>query len=109
MARKVEVHLLDDIDGSPAAETVVFGLDGRTYQIDLSARRASKLRSDLDRYITAARRVGRSGTTASRRSATDRAQNQAIREWARKKKIQLAARGRIPRSVVERYEAAGGR
>jgi hypothetical protein len=111
MARKVEVHLLDDIDGGNADETVAFGLDGRYYEIDLSARRASKLRSDLSKYINAARRVGRGGlrgrTTSVARS--DRAQNQAIRAWARRKKIRLADRGRIPREVIERYQAEVGR
>lgn len=115
MARKVEVQLLDDIDGTPADETVTFGLDGRLYQIDLSSKRARKLRGDLDRFISVARRVGRttiSSTSrggAAARAASDRAQNQAIREWARRKKIQLADRGRIPRSVIEQYEAQAGR
>jgi hypothetical protein len=36
MAQKIHVELVDDIDGSPAAETVTFGLDGTEYQIDLS-------------------------------------------------------------------------
>ena len=36
MARKVQVILTDDVDGSEAAETVNFGLDGVTYEIDLS-------------------------------------------------------------------------
>lgn len=114
MTRKVEVQLLDDIDGTPADETVTFGLDGRLYQIDLSSKRARKLRGDLDRFISAARRVGRTATSSSSRgaaarAASDRAQNQAIREWARRKKIRLADRGRIPRSVIEQYEAQAGR
>jgi Lsr2 len=117
MARKVEVSLIDDIDGSSADETVSFALDGRTYEIDLTAKRAEKLRADLDRYIQAAQRVGRTRVAASSSArarsglatATNRAQNQAIREWARKKKIHLAERGRIPQSVVEQYEAATSR
>ena len=37
VAQKVEVVLVDDLDGSEAAETVSFGVDGRHYEIDLSA------------------------------------------------------------------------
>jgi hypothetical protein len=36
MARRVEVQLLDDVDGSTADETLPFGLDGTTYEIDLT-------------------------------------------------------------------------
>ncbi|MFD9547103.1 histone-like nucleoid-structuring protein Lsr2 [Nocardia salmonicida] len=37
MARKVIVSLVDDFDGtSEADETVTFGIDGVTYEIDLS-------------------------------------------------------------------------
>jgi hypothetical protein len=33
MAQKVNVLLVDDIDGSDAAETIQFGLDGTHYEI----------------------------------------------------------------------------
>ena len=38
MVKKVLVSLIDDFDGKPADETVQFGLDGVSYEIDLSAR-----------------------------------------------------------------------
>ena len=48
MAKKVTVTLVDDFDGDGAAdETVEFGLDGVTYEIDLSSKNAKKLRDDL--------------------------------------------------------------
>lgn len=116
MARKVQVQLLDDIDGSQADETVNFSLDGTNYEIDLNAKHATELRSALDKFVQSARRVGRGGVSITRRSTTgvrsvrsDRAQNQSIRDWARRKKIQLSDRGRIPRSVVEQYEAEARR
>jgi hypothetical protein len=34
VARKVEVALVDDIDGSEAGEALAFSLDGRSYEID---------------------------------------------------------------------------
>lgn len=115
MAKKVEVTLVDDIDGGAADETLRFGLDGTNYEIDLSDKHATQLRAVLERYLAAARKVGRGGLpSAPRRTGgvparNDRAQNQAIREWARRKKMELSDRGRIPRSIVEQYEAEAGR
>ena len=59
MAKKVTVTLVDDFDGAGAAdETVEFGLDGVTYEIDLSSKNAAKLRGDLKQWVAAGRRVG---------------------------------------------------
>jgi len=58
VAQKVLVEILDDIDGSTAAQTVQFGLDGVTYEIDLSDENATALRDELARYIGAGRRIG---------------------------------------------------
>jgi hypothetical protein len=114
MARKVEMKLVDDIDGGTADETLKFGVDGTSYEIDVNAKHAEELRASLAKFILSARRVGRGGVVASRARAAaparnDRAQNQAIREWAKRKKIELSDRGRIPRTIVEQYEAEAGR
>jgi Lsr2 len=113
MARKVQVHLLDDIDGSRADETLKFGVDGTLYEIDLNAKHADKLRSSLAQYILKARRVGRGQVAATGRghasARSDREQNQAIREWAKVKGLDVSDRGRIPQSVVEQYHAQAGR
>ena len=115
MARKVEVKLVDDIDGGQADETLSFGLDGTNYEIDLSAEHAKELRSALERYAGASRRVGRGAVMPTGRNRgrmparSDREQNKAIREWAKRQKIELSERGRIPRSIVEQYEAEAGR
>ncbi len=116
MARKVQVHLLDDLDGSAADETILFGLDGVNYEIDLSAAHASELRSAVAAFVGAARKPARPHVVTATRSRnaaaaprTDRDQNQAIRAWAKTKKIALSDRGRIPRNIVEQYEAQAGR
>ncbi len=116
MARKVQVQLYDDIDGSQADETLKFALDGTNYEIDLSAEHAESLRSALEKFVGSARRVGRGQVTSAARvtrhgrpAKADRVQNQAIREWAKRKGIGLSDRGRIPRSIVEQYEAEAGR
>ena len=111
MARKVTVTLVDDFDGSGAAdETVEFGLDGVTYEIDLSSKNAAKLRADLKKWVEASRRVGgrRRGRAATGRGrgAIDREQSAAIREWARKNGHNVSTRGRIPADVIEAFHAA---
>lgn len=109
MAQKVLVSLVDDLDGSEAEETVEFGLDGVSYQIDLSTDNAGELRDALAQYIEHARRAGgRKRTTrltagGGRTAAVDREQNQAIRAWARKNGYNVSDRGRIPTEVVEAF------
>ena len=51
MAKTVIVKLTDDIDGGDADETVHFALDGRTYEIDLSAANAATLRETFKPFI----------------------------------------------------------
>jgi hypothetical protein len=114
MTRKVQVQLFDDIDGSQADETMRFGLDGMSYEIDLSASHAEKLRASLAKFILSSRRVGRAQVVIARpRPGTparvDRAQNQAVRDWARSKRIEISDRGRIPGHIVEQYQAEAGR
>jgi len=104
-----EVRLIDDLDGKDADETVEFGFDGKSYAIDLSSANAGRLRDALASYVAVARKVaGRrsvAATTApiARRPAIDREQNQAIREWARKRDMKVSDRGRIPANVLEAY------
>jgi hypothetical protein len=53
------VQFVDDLDGAEAAETVLFGLDGVGYEVDLSAVNAAELRALLRPYVAAARPTGR--------------------------------------------------
>ena len=57
MAQKVRTFLVDDLDGGDAEGTILFGLDGAQYEIDLSAGHAEELRTTLARYIGAGRKV----------------------------------------------------
>ena len=61
MAQKVQVLLVDDLDGSEATETVAFGLDGASYEIDLSSGNAGKLRKELAHYVEHARKASSHG------------------------------------------------
>jgi hypothetical protein len=108
MAKKVQVTLVDDIDGKDAAETVTFGLDGASYEIDLSKSNAAKLRDSLAAYVANARRSGRvrsSGRGGRAAARSDREQVQAIREWARRNGHKVSDRGRIPGAIVDAYNA----
>jgi Lsr2 len=105
-----EIRLIDDLDGEAADETVEFGVDGKNYEIDLSKDNAEKLRDSLAAFVAAARRSGggrrRGGTATSapaRRPSIDREQNQAIRDWARKRGMKVSDRGRIPAEVLDAY------
>lgn len=110
MAQIREIRLIDDLDGEAADETVEFGVDGKNYEIDLSKDNAEKLRDALSAFVAAARRSGggrrRGGSAASappRRPSIDREQNQAIRDWARKRGMKVSDRGRIPAEVLDAY------
>ena len=115
MATQTTVTLVDDIDGSDAAETVEFALDGASYEIDLTEKNAKKLRDALANYVAHARHVGagssarRSGGRRGTRAAqvrNSREQLQAIREWARKQGYEVSDRGRIAAGIVEAFEDA---
>lgn len=71
MARKVQILLEDDLDGSVADETVSFALDGTSYEIDLSKPNALRLREALAPYVAAGR------TVAARRAAIKAAKPRA--------------------------------
>ncbi|HEX3258958.1 MAG TPA: Lsr2 family protein [Pseudonocardia sp.] len=108
MARQTTVTLVDDLDGSEAEEQVEFSVDGRAYEIDLSTVNASRLRDALAPYISAGRRTGarRRAAVAPPRATSDRAQNQAIREWAIAQGMKVSERGRIPTNVLTAYHSA---
>jgi FMN phosphatase YigB (HAD superfamily) len=105
----MQVVLIDDIDGGPADETVTFGLDGVTYETDLSAEHAAQLRDALAGYIATARRAG--GRASARRASGRggrRRESQAsdVRAWARANGYQVSERGRVSREVQEAYDRA---
>ena len=108
MAQRVVVRLTDDLSGAeiPAGrgETVTFSLDGRSYEIDLTAKNATGLRKVLRPYIEAGR-----PSTASRPSPVRTrvaADARTVKEWARANGYPVHDRGRIPNAVMAAFEAA---
>ena len=61
MAQQVITKYTDDLDGSDAAGSVEFALDGRAYEIDLNDQNAARLRDVLAPFVAAARRAGGRG------------------------------------------------
>ena len=120
MAQKVQVVLVDDLDGGTADETVSFSLDGVAYEIDLTTENAAKLRDQFAVYVGSARRVGGraargrsrggrsgSGDGGGGRSGGRRSGESAqIREWARQNGFQVSERGRISAEVRDAYTKA---
>lgn len=108
MTQKTVITLEDDLDGGPAEETLRFGIDGRDYEIDLSRKNANQFRRLITPFINHARRVAR-GPRRPVRTAASRRRSHEIRAWAMNHGIEVSERGRIPASVIERYEAAARR
>jgi nucleoid-associated protein Lsr2 len=107
MAQKVHIVLEDDLDGSDATQTVSFGLDGTSYEIDLNDKHAAALRDAMATYVGHARKV--TGARKGRRSAASSAGGHTareVRDWARTNGHNVPARGRIPADVREAFEAA---
>ncbi|MFC7404443.1 histone-like nucleoid-structuring protein Lsr2 [Georgenia alba] len=107
MAQKVQVQLIDDIDGSPADETVTFALDGVTYEIDLTDAHSKALRESFAEWVGHARRAGGRRTTGRRGSRSGSSSDAGkIRDWARKHGYEVSERGRISAEVREAYQKA---
>lgn len=109
VAKKVTVILQDDLDGTPAAETVRFALDGVEYEIDLSEENARAFRIELEPYIQRSRTVGRAQSRRKHRTAAGRENSEAVREWAKARGLVVNNRGRIPAKVTHEYERVVGR
>ena len=111
MAQKVNIVLVDDIDGSDATETVTFGLDGTSYEIDLNEKNAAELRDALAGYVGHARKVG--GGRRARALGEGRRRAGAcareVRDWARSNGFKVPDRGRVPADVREAFDGPADR
>lgn len=115
MAQKVQIILTDDIDGSEAAETVKFSLDGTDFEIDLTQAHASELRDSLAKFIDAGRKLGRSGQALTpkrngrKAAAVDSTPAPSeVREWAKAQGIEVSDRGRVSLDLIAKFQTAQG-
>lgn len=103
MAQRVQIILEDDLDGGAAEHTVLFGLDGAEYEIDLSEGNASKLRDALAPFVSHGRKTGGRRKRGTRQVAADLS---AVRAWAASNGHKVSSRGRIPGPVMEAFQEA---
>ncbi|HXU98288.1 MAG TPA: Lsr2 family protein [Jiangellaceae bacterium] len=108
MAQKVQVILVDDLDGGEAAETVNFSLDGVAYELDLSKKNAAKFRDALAPYVGSARKSARRGGRRGQARGSRGSNTSAIRQWARDQGLKVSDRGRVPAEILAKYDSAHG-
>jgi len=108
MATRIAIVLEDDLDGGPADQTLLFGLGGTEYEIDLSAKNATRFRRQLAPFIEHARKAGPGPRRRPGRPAAARERSSRIRAWAKDQGIAVSDRGRIPAGIAEQYDAAHG-
>ena len=112
MAQKVQVLLVCDLHEGDVegTETIGFGLDGSSYEIDVCDDHGAALRDAFAPYVGAARRAGRTPQRAAapRRARAGKTGDRTaeIREWARSNGHQVSERGRLSATLVAAYEAA---
>lgn len=127
MAVRIIHQLLSDLSGDEASHTVRFGLDNKDYVIDLTDEESEELRTFMERYISAGQRAdkARRGTTYAESASAIAAMNngaarsssplavpqkeralylQSIRDWANKKGLNVANRGRVPQTIIDMFE-----
>lgn len=118
MPERVRVELVDDLDGSPAEESVHWGWEGRQLVIDLNKKNAEKFRKAVEAFVAAsradeqakpARRTpGIPKPTKKRSGASGRQDVATVRGWARENGMTVPDRGRLKPEVLEAYDKAHG-
>jgi hypothetical protein len=114
VAQKVQVLLVDDLEGGEADETVTFALDGVAYEIDLTHENAGKLRELLAPYTAGGRKQSgrvsavRGGRARAPRPVGGNPDTAKIRAWAKEEGYDVNDRGRVPSHLREAYEKAHG-
>lgn len=115
MAQKQIVEYLCDVEraqGKTVEADITdfrFAIDGREYEIDLSAPHHRRLCDAMAPFMAAARKSGggrtaRRGGHLSTSSAAERERTRTIRGWAAEQGIECSDRGRIPAHVLEAWD-----
>lgn len=101
------------LTGPEGTQTIIFSLDGTTYEIDLNDAHAEDLREVLAPFVSVARKLsgsggrGRSTASAPRQRSTADIDPKAVRAWVEANGVAVSPRGRIKADVLEHYRAAG--
>jgi hypothetical protein len=111
MAQRVKTILISDLSGDEVesgGESISFGYRGSDYTIDLTAKEAAGFDKAMGMYVEHAQKASRS-SRPSRSSAggqNQRARVQNMKKWAAEQGMDYPKRGRLPKSLVDAYEAA---
>lgn len=105
MAKTTITHIIDDLDGSKDAVTYSFAWQGNDYEIDLSPKNFKAFEKALQPYLEAGTKVSKR-SSSSRRSSSSKRDISAVREWARGQRLEVSERGRIPKAIIEAFDAA---
>ena len=100
------VEVVDDLDGSPADQTVRFAFNGASYEIDLNRAHFEEFAEAIQPYIKAGRKVGSTRRRGNAGNPNRRLENAKIRAWAQGEGLDVSDRGRIPAPIVEAYRKA---
>lgn len=105
MVQRTVTVFTDDLTNTEGEDiaTHTFSLDGVGYEIDLNPDSHQLLLDALAPFL----KVGRKSGSAPRRGSnkrTDGPDPVKVREWAKSQGIEVNARGRVPRDVIEKYE-----
>lgn len=111
MARQTIVTFTDDIDGSEKdVRTVQFGIDGQTFEIDLSDGNRAKLMAALEPFIKAGTKVTNNvrpiGSAKSARVNSSKPTPEylkAVRTWVRDNGYKVSDYGRVPDYMLAAY------
>ena len=103
MAQRTVTILSDDLDGKEGSDiqTLTFGFDGATYEIDLSKKNRDAMEKALTPYLNAARKPagsrGRASSLTPRSSVTTK-----DRMWLRENGFpEIKDRGRLSKQALE--------
>jgi hypothetical protein len=116
MAQRVQTVLISDLSGDEVEagrESVKFGYLGVDYVIDLTAKEAVGFEKAISMYVAHARKAGRTPRRGSSGGASGSSGNTGhhesisnLKRWATEQGIDYPKRGRLPKSLVDAYDAA---
>src|SRR5690348_2178589 len=103
VARRTIVAFHSDLSGVEIGQEgvgVQFGLDGESFEIDLSAAEHEALREALAPFLAAARvsrpTPAKRGSTSSQARVATEPDSRTLRLWAHENGFDVPARGRVP-------------
>lgn len=104
-----QITLVSDLSGKPIEEgggTLTFGLQGKEFEIDLTAEEQEKFHTALEPFVAVSRRASSSSRSAKASKATSKEELLAVREWAKANGFSVSERGRIASKVFKAFEEA---